>query len=314
MKLKLRNKWEATLSHPLVLKTQILLRKVVLPGFDGVPIFDVLVFFVKGLIKGELSRRASALSYNFFMALFPMVLFFFTIIAYLPIDDFVPLAYEMIESFLPQQSVDFVKETIDGILKKNGALLSFSIIFTFYFATRGTNAMISELNATYHEIETRGYLKQKLVALFMLFVLILLFITTIAISLGVSQFIAYNATHGIIQFTWYLVLIKFFKWVLIVALMFFAISIIYYFAPAKREKYRFFSAGSSLATILIILASIGFDFYISNFSRYNAIYGSIGALIILLIWIQLVSMILLIGFELNVSILNARKKKIDAIN
>ena len=96
--------------------------------------------------------------------------------------------------------------------------------------------------------------------------------------------------------------------------MFFAISIIYYFAPAKREKYRFFSAGSSLATILIILASIGFDFYISNFSRYNAIYGSIGALIILLIWIQLVSMILLIGFELNVSILNARKKKIDAIN
>ena len=88
----------------------------------------------------------------------------------------------------------------------------------------------------------------------------------------------------------------------------FAISIIYYFAPAKK-KISFFSAGSSLATILIILASIGFDFYISNFSRYNAIYGSIGALIILLIWIQLVSMILLIGFELNVSILNARKKR-----
>ncbi len=308
MKLKLRYKKTDIIHHPFVVQIKGLLRKIVLPGFDGVPIFDVLLFFIKGLIKGELSRRASALSYNFFMALFPMVLFLFTIIAYLPIGDFVPLTYEMIENFLPKQSVSFVKETIDGILRKNGTLLSFSVLFSFYFATRGTNAMISELNATYHEIETRGFVKQKLVSLFMLFILVLLFLTTLALNLGVTQFIAYNATHGLVQITWYLSIIKVFKWLLIVTLVFFCISIIYYFAPAKKREYHFLSAGASLATILIVLSSAGFNFYITNFSRYNAIYGSIGALIILLIWIQLIAMILLIGFELNVSINNARKK------
>lgn len=305
---KLQNK---VLNHHLVLKLQAQLRRIVLPGFDGMPIFDVLVFFVKGLIKGELSRRAASLSYNFFMALFPLVLFLFTIIAYLPIDNFVALAYEMIESFLPQQSVDFVEETIDGILKKNGTLLSVSIIFTFYFATRGTTAMISELNATYHEIETRGFIKQKLVSLFMLFVLLVMFITSLGINIAVSQFLTLLSEYDIIRIPWHFTAIRIVKWLLIVFLVFMCISVIYYFAPARKSEYHFFSAGSSLATLLIVLSSAGFNFYITNFSSYNAVYGSIGALIILLLWIQLISMILIIGFELNVSIRNALRQKMQ---
>ena len=298
------------LNHKYVVKVQEKLRQIVLPGFDGIPILDVLIFFVKGLIKGELARRAASLSYNFFMALFPLILFLFTIIAYLPIDDFVPMAYELIESFLPEQSYDFVKDTIDGIMKKNGALLSISVFIVFYFATQGTNAMISELNATYHDIETRGFIKQKLVSLLLLFFLMVIVIVTIAVNIGVRQLITLGATHGLIQFGWHLVVIKIIKWLFILLLVFLCISVIYYFAPARKREYHFFSAGSSLATILIVLASAGFNFYITNFSRYNAIYGSIGALIILLLWIQLIAMIFLIGFELNVSIHSAGKKKI----
>jgi len=311
VKLNIQTIINKILHHRGVLKLQVHLRRIILPGFDGVPILDVLIFFIKGLIKGELSRRASSLSYNFFMALFPLVLFLFTIIAYLPVQDLIPTTYEMIEKFFPKQSFDFVKETIDGILKKNGTLLSFSIIFVFYFATRGTTAMISELNATYHDIETRGFLKKKLISLFMLFVVIVLFITTMAINIGVNQMIIFSVSHGFLQLGWHLLVIKFIKWLLIVFLVFMCISVIYYFAPARKREYHFFSAGSSLATLLIVLASAGFNFYMTNFSKYNAIYGSIGALIILLLWIQLMSMILLIGFELNVSIRNAHKQKID---
>ncbi len=301
------------LKHPLVCKTQLLLKRIVIPGFDGVPIFDVLVFFVKGLIKGELARRASSLSYNFIMAIFPLILFFFTVIAYLPLDNFVATTYEMIENFLPEQSFAYVKNIIDGILQKNSTLLSFSILFAFYFATRGTRAMINELNATYHDVETRSFIKKKFLALFMLFVLVLLFIITIAINIAITQFVNVLLDYEIIRVGWTLFLIKFIKWLLIVFLVFVCISVIYYFAPVRKRAYHFFSAGSSLATLLIVLSSAGFNFYINNFSRYNVIYGSIGTLIVLLLWIQLISMILLIGFELNVSIRSARLKQQNGI-
>ena len=227
--------------HPLYVKLIELLRRIVLPGFDGMPIFDVLVFFIKGLVKGELSRRAASLSYNFFMALFPLVLFLFTIIAYLPIDDFVPLTYEMIESFLPDQSIGFVKETIDGILHKNGTLLSFSILFTFYFATRGTSALISELNASYHDIETRGFIKQKMVSLFMLFMLLLMFLTSLGINIAVSQFLTLLSEYDIIRIPWHFTAIRIVKWLIILFLVFMCISVIYYFAPARKREYHFIS-------------------------------------------------------------------------
>lgn len=308
MKIDIEKIKSKILAHKLVVKLQELLRRIILPGFDGMPIFDVLVFFVKGLIKGELSRRAASLSYNFFMALFPLVLFLFTIIAYLPIDDFVPLTYEMIESFLPKQSIDFVKETIDGILQRNGTLLSFSILFTFYFATQGTNALISELNASYHDIETRGFFKQKLVSLFLLLILLLIFITSLGINIAVSQFLTLVSEYDIIRIPWHFTAIRIVKWLLIIFLVFICISVIYYLAPTRKREYHFISAGSTLATLLVVLSSVGFNYYITNFSRYNAVYGSIGALIILMIWIQLLSMILLIGFELNVSIHHAGRK------
>lgn len=301
------------LKHPWVCKFQLLLKRIIIPGFDGVPIFDVLAFFIKGLIKGELSRRASSLSYNFFMAIFPLILFFFTIIAYLPLDNFVATTYEMIENFLPEQSFAYVKNIIDGILQKNTTLLSFSILFSFYFATRGTRAMINELNATYYDIETRGFIKKKLLALFMLFVLILMFIITVAVNIAITQFVNVLLDYEIIKVGWTVFLIKTIKWLLIVFLVFVCISVIYYFAPVRKREYHFFSAGSSLATLLIVLSSAGFNFYIDNFSRYNVIYGSIGTLIILLLWIQLISMILLIGFELNVSIRSARLKQQNGV-
>ncbi|MBP5412782.1 MAG: YihY/virulence factor BrkB family protein [Bacteroidales bacterium] len=297
------------LSYKWVKKVVAWLRKLVLPFFDGVPLFDVLVYFIKGLVKGELSIRAAALSYNFFMALFPLILFFFTIIAYLPLDAYIPVAYDFIAEMVPAQAYESVMNTINGILTKNGTLLSISIIFTFYFATRGIRAMIKTFNDSYHTLESRSGIMQIVISLMLLLVItimIILVFTAIIINKQLFISIVSNTTINIIVWKW---IFGFSKWILVVLFMFFSISLIYYLAPAKKSRFRFFSAGSSLATALIILSSFGFDFYISNFSNYNAVYGSIGTLIIVLVWIQLISMILIIGFELNASIKNAKRRK-----
>ncbi len=285
------------------------LRKLVLPFFDGVPLFDVLVYFFKGLIKGELSIRAAALSYNFFMALFPLILFLFTIIAYLPLDAYLPVAYEFIEEMVPQQAYDAVMATINGILQKNGTLLSISILSTFYFATRGIRAMISTFNDSYHTVESRSGFMQIVISLFLLLVItVMLIMVFTAIIINKQLFITIIRNTDLNPDLWKWIF-GFSKWIMVVILMFFSISLLYYMAPAKKSRFRFFSAGASLATALIILSGFGFDFYISNFSNYNAVYGSIGTLIVVLVWIQLISMILIIGFELNASISNAKKRK-----
>ena len=243
------------------------------------------------------------------MALFPLILFFFTIIAYLPLDAYIPVAYDFIAEMVPAQAYESVMNTINGILTKNGTLLSISIIFTFYFATRGIRAMIKTFNDSYHTLESRSGIMQIVISLMLLLVItimIILVFTAIIINKQLFISIVSNTTINIIVWKW---IFGFSKWILVVLFMFFSISLIYYLAPAKKSRFRFFSAGSSLATALIILSSFGFDFYISNFSNYNAVYGSIGTLIIVLVWIQLISMILIIGFELNASIKNAKRRK-----
>ena len=295
-------------------RTINLLRRIVLPGFDGVPLFDSLVYFVKGLIKGELSIRAAALSYNFFMALFPLILFLITIIGYLPISQhFINSVYDILHDTLPENVSLAVQNTIEGIMQKNATLLSFSIIFTFYFATRGVRAMMSCFNATYHEIETRSAIKLHLVCLWVLFILVMMFFVIVIVNIAATQIFKYLLAHQILHPGFLMVGLRITKWLLIVFLVFLSISTIYYFAPAKKREFRFFSAGSSLATLLIVISSAGFNFYISNFSNYNAVYGSIGTLIIFLVGIQLISMIIIIGFELNASIHHARIR-IDNIN
>ncbi len=298
-----------TLTYKYVVKSIDWLKHIVLPGFSGVPLYDAIVYFIKGLIKGKLSIRASALSYNFFMALFPFILFLFTIIAYLPIDSYVPLAYDFIKTAFPEQAQSMILKTIDGLLKKNGTLLSVSAISVFFFATRGVRAMIATFNGTYHTLETRNGVMQYITAVWLSLVLIVMIIFVMTISIASSQVLKLIMAKNLLRPFWWALLLSVSKWLLILVAIYVAISLIYYFAPAKRKDFKFLSAGSSLSTVLIALASGGFNYYISHFSRYNAIYGSIGALIIVLLWIQLLSMIILIGFELNASISNAKQQE-----
>jgi membrane protein len=283
-------------------------KKVVLPGFDGMPLYDVTLFFIKGLTRGYITTRASAISFSFFLAIFPSLIFFFTIIPFIPITNFQQSLLDIIRDFLPDAAFVTVKETVEDIVTRpRGGLLSIGFLLSLYFATNGINSLMAAFNNTFHTIETRSAVKQRLYSILLLIIISVLLIVAIGlITLG-TWALSYILPHQILESNFYYNAILFLKWLITVGMIFLAISFIYYFAPAKRRQFRFISAGSSLATIMIIITALGFNFYVDNFSKYNVLYGSIGTLLVILIWIYFVSFSLLIGFELNASILNAKK-------
>jgi len=295
-----------------VARTISLSKRLVLPGFDGMPFYDVFLFFFKGMQKGAITQRASSLSFSFFLALFPAIIFFFTLIPYLPIKDFQITLFTIMHSFLPENAFETVKSTIsDILLNKRSGLLSVGFIMTLYFATNGISAVIDAFNKTYHTVETRSWIKQRMISVFLVIVMAILLILSIALITTGTYIINYLVEHGILKGKITIFFIFASRWIILLAMLFFSVSFLYYFAPDRKEHFRFVSAGSTVATFLIIASTLGFNYYVANFSKYNALYGSIGTLIIILMWIYFNAIILLIGFELNASISNAKKKEMN---
>ena len=306
-----RRRQKQLLHSNLVKSSEKLLRKLVIPGFDGMPVYDVAVFFIQGIQKGALSMRAAAFSYNLFLALFPAIIFFFTIIPYIPIAGFQDNLLGMLQNFIPKKAFDAVEGTLFDIVKRpHGGLLSIGFIMAMYFSTNGIHSLIEAFNQTRHTIESRSWIRQRLISIFLVFILSSLVIVAIVlITLGPVA-LSFLVKHGMLRvsFSYYLIIAG--KWIVSSALLFFAFSFLYYLAPAAQSRFRFISAGSTLSTVLTVLASVGFNYYVNSISRYNTLYGSIGTLIIVMVWIYFNAMIILIGFELNVSIQRAKKRQV----
>lgn len=282
-------------------------KKVSLPFFDGVPLYDVALFFWRSIVDGAITTRASAIAFSFFIALFPFIIFLFTLIPYIPIKNFQSELFLILKQLVPESTFQTVETTVNDIITRpRGSLLSFGFFAALIFSTNGLASMMSAFDATIHEINRRTWISQRITAVYLLMILSVLLTLAIAFLTGGQQFIRYLDTNNFIHDGFQLVLLSVGKWIITLALFFFAYSFLYYFAPAKKTKWRFISAGGSLATLLSILAYIGFTYYINNFSQYNTLYGSIGTLLILLLLMYVMSLILLIGFELNASIYQAR--------
>lgn len=300
-----------SLSRQLKERIEAILRLLILPGFDEVPLYDVLVFFGKGIFKGALTIRAAAVAFNFFLAIFPFILFIFTLIPYIPIESFQETLMGLFEDIIPPNTFHEVEETITEIvMRQNTGLLSLSFILTFIFSTNGISAIMDGFNGTWHGIDTKNWLQQRLSAVFLLVVLSFFVVLAIALITTGGVLIKSLIASGWIDGGFTAQLLQISRWFVIVFLTFFSLSMLYYYAPAKRKDYRFISPGSILATALFIVGTLAFNFYISNFSRYNALYGSIGTLIIFMMWLYFNALILLIGFELNASILQAKKENL----
>jgi len=286
-------------------------KKITLPFFDGLPLYDVARFFWKGIVDGAITTRASAIAFNFILAVFPTIIFLFTLIPYIPIDNFQVQLMQLIESVLPDNAYSAIQSTIQDIVTQpRGSLLSVGFFAAFIFSTNGLVSIIVAFNGTIHAIETRNIVSLYLTAFGLSIILTTL--TTLSVALiTVSQhslafLVAEQYIRSDSDFIYYMVIGV--KWLVILFLFFFAFAFLFYYAPARKMKFRFISAGGTLATALSIVISVGFSFYINNFGKYNTLYGSIGTLIVVMLWFYFMALILLIGFELNVSIWSAQSE------
>ena len=277
-------------------------------GFSGLSIYDVAIFFWKGLMEGAITTRASSLAFNFFLAFFPSIIVFFTLIPYIPIKGLQETLMELLGTVLPPSTNEITFQTLEDIINNpRGGLLSIGFILALYFSTNGINSLIEAFNSSYHIREIRPLIQQRILSLGLTLLLSVMLIIAIGLIIFGTVVVNYLVSAEIIT-TSAADLIIYGKWMVMLAMLFFGISILFHLGPALKSKWKLFSPGSIFATIFIIITSIGFNYYIQNFSQYNKIYGSIGTLIIILLWMYFNSIILLTGFELNASISNAKKK------
>ncbi len=288
------------------------MKKLVLPGFDGIPINHVITFVIKGFRKGVLVTRASSIAFNMLMALLPASIFLFTLIPFIPIPNFQQELIRLFENILPSNAFNFLETTIiDIVTHKSGGLLLFMFIATVIFSTNGIHAVIHAFVVSAHSFKSRSWVNQRKISVYLL--LIVIFMIAIAgflVIFGKTALDRLVAIH-IIKRHFVIYFLIFLRWVVVFLLLFLAISFLYYFAPAKKTGFKFFSPGSTLATLLFILTSLGFSAYVNNFGQYNKLYGSIGTLMVILLWLYLNSIAILIGFELNVSIIEARAENLE---
>ena len=286
-----------------------LLKKIKLPGLEGLSLYDLLELYTIGIVKGAVTTRASAIAFSFFMAIFPFLLFLLIIIPYLPIEGFKAEFLTFLESVLPPSTSDFffhnIFENIENT--QRGGLLSSVFILSIVLMANGVSAVFSGFEHSYHEQLTRNVLRQYLFALGVAIILAFLLIITIAV-LGYFQIYVVQELLDVLEKQGYEVQQQNVFWfgmaqyVFFVVMVYIATATLYYFGTKEGRLSNFFSVGALFTTLLIILTSYLFGVYIENFSKYNELYGSIGALLILMFYLWLNSNILLLGFELNMSL------------
>ncbi|GGI58369.1 YihY/virulence factor BrkB family protein [Winogradskyella haliclonae] len=286
--------------------------KIKLPGFEGLSLYDLLELYGLGIVKGTLTTRASAIAFSFFTAIFPFLLFVIILIPNIPIEGFQTEFLDFLESFLPPQTSDFfvsnIFENLEG--NKQAGLLSSVFLLSMFLMANGVNAVFSGFENSYHEQLTRNIFQQYLYALGIALILAFLVLFTVAVF-GYFQIYVlgpiYESFSGEALSKTGVAWILFAKYMFFIVMVYIATATLYYFGTKEGRQTRFFSIGALLTTLLIILTSYLFGIYIDNFSKYNELYGSIGALLILLLYLWLNSNILLLGYELNATLRGLHK-------
>ena len=279
-------------------------------GKDKILFVEVVSICLDEFNKDDLTGKASGVAFNFLMAIFPSVIFLFTLIPYIPVPGLEIQIMDYLKQIMPASIYIVAAETIEDIIAKpRGGLLSFGFIFTWFAALNGTLAIIESFNKMYKTHERRGFFRKRMVAGVLIFLLAIVLLSSIILLIVGQVVIDYLHHHtAIFSDGNTLLMVNILRYGTVMLSFFFSISIIYYIAPSIQKKWHFFSVGSFFATGLIIFSTYLFSIYITNFASYNKLYGSIGTLIGLMLWLYLISIVLLVGFEINAAIDQARKK------
>ena len=282
------------------------LKAIKLPGFYGFSVYDLLEMYIIGIFKGTLSSRAGSISFSFFMALFPFLLFilnlipFIDMIPFIRIDNFDETFLNYLELFLPTDTQTFFTQVFEDIRNKpRGGLLSSVFLLSIFLSANGISAIFGSFEGSYHVNFSRNFFRQYMLSILLSIVIAILSLSSVIIFFYLEFYILNNLDSLIASEI---------RWTRIVQYAFFGtfiyivISMLYYYGTIEGRKIRFFSPGALMTILLFFFTTYGFGVYIENFSTYNQLYGSIGALLIFLLYIWINSNILLLGFELNATL------------
>tara|TARA_R110002033_G_scaffold25893_3_gene59623 strand:- start:92 stop:1036 length:945 start_codon:yes stop_codon:yes gene_type:complete len=276
-------------------------KKIKIPGLHGMSLYDVLEMYVIGIVKGALTTRAGGIAFSFFMAIFPFLLFVLTLIPYISIDGFQDGLLSLISEILPPKTFEASQLVIEDILRNQQAgLLSFGFLASIFLMTNGVNAIFGGFEYSYHVKEVRNVVRAYVISLGVSLVMAFFLVITVALiifyQIGLDKLIARGWLDN--DIFW----LQIGKGFIFVAMVFTIVSMLYHFGTKSGKHSRFFSPGAIFTTILSIFTFYLFSIYVTEFSKYNELYGSIGTLLILMLFVWLNAIILLLGFELNASI------------
>ena len=289
-----------------VRSTLYFLQHFSLAGNKGVPLYDVLRFFLRSIFNGDINQRAKGLAYSFMTALPPLLIFFFTLVAYFPVDGIQDEMLGELGTIIPEKVMDPISNTVNDVMgHRHSTLLSIGFVSSIILAANGLMGVISSLNFANRSVEKRPYVQRYLLSIMLVFIIYALLVLTIALLMGHKLLLQLIYAQGWLTFSKLnTLLFNLGRWLLIIAAILTVVSLIYYWAPVKKQRVGFFSAGSVLATAMFLVLSWALGIYLGNFSRYNLLYGSIGTLLMVMFWIYFNCIVLLVGYELNISIYN----------
>lgn len=281
-------------------------KRILLPGFEKIPLYDVVLFFIKQTQQIGLNERAASIAFNFLMAVPPLLIFLFTLLSYIPgSKNLYTEILVLLNTVIPDVTTfNMIKKVMDDFFAGGTGTLSFGLLLAIYFSSNATLTIMRTFRKSmlHIEVEDRNFLQIRWSAIRLTAIIILLLLATILIMITQTVILKWITLQLQIQDNWVDFLFNLAHFIITFLLIFFAIGLIYRFAPHVQKKWKIRSPGAILATILIISFTYLFSYWVNNIASYNKVYGSLGSILILMFLVFVNSLVLLIGFELNVSI------------
>lgn len=288
-----------------------------LPGFEGIPLLRLLRFIVKEIQKEGLVMRSSSVTFFFILSIFPGLIFLFTLIPYLPVKNIHTQLLLTIKDIINnKEAYQMIRTTINDIAEiQHQGLMSFGFVFSIFSAMSGVKALLNAFDKAYeHAYHKRNVFQHNWTALKLTFMIAVLLLSSLILIIAEKS--VFEWFYGVFDIQSEIIkwLFSLLRYIIILALFFFTISSIYFYGPAVKERFRFVSAGSTFATLLFILTSLLFSYFVNNFGTYNKVYGSIGSIIVIMLWMYFNCMVLILGYEINAGITILKLKDKTAIN
>jgi len=303
-------RWLVALTkRPIIRKAIRFMKHLVLPGFQKIPFWDVMKFFVESLGQGIFFQRAAAMTYYIFTASIPLFMALVALLSFLS-PQLQTNLLDFMHGAVPEYLWPAVYKIMDGLIQRhNGTILYLSLSLGIYLTFLSVNAIVTTLNISYFDIERRKGFKQLPISFAMVVTFLVVIIVTCGIFFGASFFVNYLTITIFGSEILYQYAIAFIKWSMLFVLLYLFLAALFYFAPYNKKYFKFLSTGALFSTILLVILLYALNFYFSNFSAFNLVYGSIGGLLLIMLWLYWSCMAILIGFDLNVSISIAKTQR-----